>query len=292
MNAPLIDIEIPELELIAKGKVRNIYDFGGDVLVVTTDRLSVFDRPLGVGIADRGKVLTGMTAFWFEEFSDLIENYMISTGIPAGLERYSHLLAGRTMLTKRVSFLPVECVVRGYLYGSAWRDYLETGEVCGLKLKPGMQLGENLLEPVFTPARKVKDGHDVNITEGEYLSIVGEEQGGRLKDVCLSVYQRASSYLESRGLILADTKMEFGLLDGSEVLVNELLTPDCSRFWLKERYALGRAQGSMDKQPLRDYLESKGWTGEGPVPDVPEDVLSRISRDYRAVYRMVMRRDV
>ena len=290
MNHSVIDLDIPELRLIARGKVRNIYDFEGNVLVVTTDRVSAFDRPLGIGVPGKAKVLTGLTAFWFGELSDLIGSYMISTDVPCSLGKYGGLLIGRTMLTKRVSFLPVEFVVRGYLYGSAWRDYCENGAVCGLMLKPGMRLGERLPEPIFTPALKVKSGHDVNITEDDCFSAIGAERGRRLKDMSIRIFRRAGCYLESRGIILADTKMEFGILGGQEVLVNEVLTPDCSRLWPGDRYAPGAQQASMDKQPLRDYLRAEGWTGEGPVTAVPDDVLLRMSEDYKEIHRIVTER--
>lgn len=292
MNAPLIDLALPGLKLISRGKVRHIYDFKGDVLVVATDRLSAFDRSLGAGIEGKGKVLTAMTAYWFREMSDILGNYMVRCGVPEGLERYGALLSGRTMLARLVSFLPVEFVVRGYLYGSAWREYRESGEFCGLRPGSGMVLGERLPYPVFTPARKVKGDHDVNITENEYYGAVGEERGKRLKAASIEIFRRASSLLSRSGIILADTKIEFGLLGGMEVIVNELLTPDSSRFWMESAYSPGRIQESMDKQPLRDYLQTMGWTGEGSVPDIPDEVLDDTGRRYRNICRIVTGQDV
>lgn len=292
MNTPLIDVDLPGLKLIERGKVRNIYDFEGDVLVVATDRLSAFDRPMGAAMEGKGRVLTAMTAYWFEELADVRANYMVSCGVPEALGEYGELLSGRTMLTRRVSFLPIEFVVRGYLYGSAWREYQEKGEFCGFRPGPGMALGERLPEPLFTPALKVKNGHDVNISEDEYYGIVGEERGRRLKETGIEIFRRASSSLGQKGILLADTKMEFGLRGDGEVIVNELLTPDSSRFWLKEKYAPGRPQESMDKQPLRDYLQSVGWTGEGTVPDIPSEVLIDMGKRYRKISRMVTGRDV
>jgi len=292
VNTPLIDLDLPCLKLIERGKVRNIYEFEGDVLVVATDRLSAFDRRVGAGVEGKGRILTAMTAYWFAELSDIRASYMVSCDIPEGLGEYSGLLSGRTMLTRRVSFLPIEFVVRGYLYGSAWREYQEKGEFCGLRPGSGMVQGERLPEPLFTPAMKAKKGRDVNISEDEYSGIVGEERGRRLKEASIEIFRRASSSLGEKGIILADTKIEFGLRGDEEVIVNELITPDSSRFWLKERYAPGRPQESMDKQPLRDYLQSVGWTGEGTVPDIPGDVLMDIGRRYRKISRMVTGRDV
>lgn len=292
MNAPLIDLDLPGLELLARGKVRNIYDFEGDVLVVASDRLSAFDRTLEDGMEGKGRVLTAMTDYWFGEMSGIRANYMVRCGVPGGLERYGELLSGRTMLTRRVTFLPVEFVVREYLYGSAWREYREKGEFCGIRPREGLAMADRLPEPLFTPALKVKGGRDVNISEKEYRDVVGEERGRRLKEASIEIFRRASTILARKGIILADTKMEFGLRGDEVVIVNELLTPDSSRFWLKERYAPGRPQESMDKQPLRDYLQSVGWTGEGSVPGIPRDVLTDMGRRYRMICRMVTGRDV
>jgi len=264
------------------GKVRDIYDTGGALLIVATDRISAYDCVLASGIPAKGRILTGLSLFWFDFLSGLVQNHLISAEAPSDerLGRFRPLLAGRSMLVKKARVIPVECVARGYLSGSAWRSYVRTGEVCGVKLPKGLRESDRLPEPVFTPATKAESGHDENISFGEAASFVGRETAETLRDVTLAVYEKAAAYALSKGVIIADTKFEFGVHDGRVILVDEVLTPDSSRFWPADDYAPGRVQKSFDKQFVRDYLDSSGWDHQMPAPFLPEDVIVKTVEKY------------
>jgi phosphoribosylaminoimidazole-succinocarboxamide synthase len=267
---------------VARGKVRDVYA-GGDatrLLIVATDRISAFDFILATGIPDKGRVLTQMTLFWLDFLRDVTPNHFLSadvTGLPAEFE-------GRSMWVRRAEMFQVECVARGYLAGSGWKDYQRTGAVCGIPLPPGLQESSALPEPIFTPATKAQSGHDENISFEQAGKIVGAETAAKLRDLTLALYQRAAEYAGTRGILIADTKFEFGVVDGQIVLADEVLTPDSSRFWPADQYQPGRSQPSYDKQFVRDYLESVHWNKQPPAPGLPEDVARRTSEKYKEAY--------
>ncbi len=274
-----------------QGKVRDIYEFGDCLLIVATDRISAFDYILGSGIPDKGKVLTQISAFWFERMRPVVPNHVISTdpaAYPADTRSAADVLAGRSMLVMRAEPLPIECVARGYLSGSGWKDYRATGEVCGVRLPPGLRESDRLPEPIFTPATKAQSGHDLNITQAQAAAMVGDRLLARVRDLTLQLYRDAAAYAESRGIIIADTKFEFGTRGGagSEViLIDEALTPDSSRFWPLDGYRPGGAQSSFDKQFVRDYLERIRWNKQPPVPSLPEDVVMKTREKYVEAFR-------
>jgi phosphoribosylaminoimidazole-succinocarboxamide synthase len=280
----VFETQIPELRLVGRGKVRDIYELGELLLIVATDRLSAFDHVLPSPIPDKGKVLNQIAAFWFERTRSLVPNHLVSTELPASLGRHRAVLDGRCTLARRLRMLPVECVARGYVAGSAWNEYRERGSVCGIPLPRGLRESERLPEPVFTPATKAASGHDVNITFSEVEARLGRELALRLRDETLNLYGVAADYALGRGIIIADTKFEFGL-DGEElVLADEVLTPDSSRFWPGADYAPGRGQPSLDKQYVRDYLESIGWDKQPPAPVLPEAVVEGTRRRYLEIH--------
>lgn len=255
-----------------------------------TDRISAFDVVLPNPIPYKGAVLTGLSLFWFDFLKDIVPNHLISTDVnsyPEPLPSYRDQLEGRSMLVVRADVFPVECVARGYLAGSGWKEYQQTGEVCGVKLPPGLRESDKLAEPIFTPATKAETGHDVNISEREMGDQIGEDATRELKDLTLTLYSRASEFADSKGIIIADTKFEFGVKDGKVILVDEALTPDSSRFWPKESYQPGRGQQSFDKQYLRDYLETVTWDKQPPGPNLPEKVITRTSEKYLEAYRLL-----
>ena len=280
----LLKTECPDLKLVGRGKVRDIYEVEGNLLIVTTDRISAFDVILPNGIPYKGYVLTKLSEFWFNKVKDIVEHHLITTVInemPSMVYKYKDILENRTMFTKRAKPLPIECVVRGYLAGSAWKEYNKTGSICGIKLREGLKMSSRLDEPIFTPATKEELGrHDENITFDKVESIVGQEVANKIRDYSINIYKRASDYAEERGIIIADTKMEFGLIDNKIMLIDELLTPDSSRFWYKETYKEGVAQDSMDKQFVRDYLERITWDKNPPAPELPADVIQGTSQKY------------
>ena len=280
----LLKTECPDLKLVGRGKVRDIYEVEGNLLIVTTDRISAFDVILPNGIPYKGYVLTKLSEFWFNKVKDIVEHHLITTVInemPSMVYKYKDILENRTMFTKRAKPLPIECVVRGYLAGSAWKEYNKTGSICGIKLREGLKMSSRLDEPIFTPATKEELGrHDENITFDKVESIVGQEVANKIRDYSINIYKRASDYAEERGIIIADTKMEFGLIDNKIMLIDELLTPDSSRFWYKETYKEGVAQDSMDKQFVRDYLERITWDKNPPAPELPADVIQGTSEKY------------
>ena len=284
----LLETSLPGLRPLARGKVRDVYAFGDKLLIVATDRISAFDYILATGIPDKGRVLTQLSLFWFDLLKDLAPTHLISADVadfPAPLPRFRDQLEGRSMLVRRAEMLPVECVARGYLSGSGWKEYRSEGSVCGIPLPPGLRESDKLPEPIFTPATKAQSGHDENISFDLMQEMVGAALAERLRELTLEIYTRASSYAESRGIILADTKFEFGLVGDELILADEVLTPDSSRFWPAETYQPGGPQPSYDKQYVRDYLESIQWNKQPPAPALPEEVARKTSEKYKQAYQ-------
>jgi phosphoribosylaminoimidazole-succinocarboxamide synthase len=299
-TAPVLDTNFPDLHLHGRGKVRDIYRVDDHLLLVATDRISAFDYVLGSGIPDKGKVLTQLSAFWFERMGDLVPHHVIATDVtqfPAALQPYATILRGRSMLCRRTRPLPIECVARGYLSGSGWKEYQQTGMVCGVKLPPGLKESDRLPEPIFTPATKAESGHDINISEEEAARIIGRPLVDRVKALTLEIFRRGCEHAESKGIIIADTKFEFGLVgDGNPatdvVLIDEVLTPDSSRFWPMDQYRPGGAVPSYDKQFVRDYLEEIKWNKQPPVPSLPDSVVSRTREKYLEAFRRLSGREL
>jgi len=278
---------------VARGKVRDIYDAGDKLLIVATDRLSAFDVILPTAIPDKGRVLTQLSLFWFDLLRDMIPNHVVSgTELPAPFEAYREELAGRSMLVRKTEPLPIECVVRGYVSGSGWKDYQATGQICGIALPAGLRESDRLLEPIFTPATKAATGHDENVSFDRAASIIGNERARRVRDVSLEIYRRAAAYAEPRGILLADTKFEFGLLNDELIWIDEALTPDSSRFWPAAQYKPGGPQPSFAKQFVRDYLESIRWPKTPPGPELPPEVVAATRGKYREAYRILTGREL
>ncbi|HWC32013.1 MAG TPA: phosphoribosylaminoimidazolesuccinocarboxamide synthase [Actinomycetota bacterium] len=275
----------------AQGKVRDIYDVGDDrLLMVTSDRISAFDVVLPNPIPDKGRVLTGLSLFWFERTKDIVPNHLLTADVDGFPERFAEHrdeLAGRSMLVRRAQMVPIECVARGYLSGSGWKEYRSTGRVCGIELPSGLTESDRLPDPIFTPATKAETGHDENITIERAAEIVGEGLVQRLKELTLEIYELGADLARERGVILADTKFEFGFIDGEIALCDEVLTPDSSRFWPADDYRPGGAQPSFDKQFVRDWLDTSGWNHEPPPPDLPADVIEQTASRYREAYERV-----
>jgi phosphoribosylaminoimidazole-succinocarboxamide synthase len=288
----LLATNIPHLPTFIRGKVRDVYDLGDRLLLVATDRISAYDSVLPTGIPDKGRVLNRLSAFWFARFRDscpshflTVEPDEIAAAVRArGAEAPPEVLDGRSMLGRKTEAFPVECVVRGYLDGSAWREYRESGAVCGIALPAGLQQGSRLPEPLFTPATKAVSGHDENITRARMDTLVAPEHAAEMERLSLEVYRAAAAHARERGILIADTKFEFGLLDGRVVMIDECLTPDSSRFWDAERWQPGGPQPSFDKQYVRDYLDASGWNHEPPAPPLPADVAGRTAEKYREIY--------
>ena len=277
----------------ARGKVRDIYDLGDQLLIVATDRLSAFDVVMPTPIPDKGKVLTQISLFWFDLLKDVIANHVLSAdNFPAPYDTYRNQLAGRSMLVRKTKPLSIECVVRGYLSGSGWKEYVRTGQVCGITLPPGLRESDKLPEPIFTPATKAATGHDENISFDHAASLVGRPLAEKARAVSLEIYKRAAAYAAPRGVILADTKFEFGRLDGELIWIDEALTPDSSRFWPASQYAPGGPQPSFDKQFVRDYLERIQWPKTPPGPELPPDVVAATRAKYREAYRLLVGREL
>lgn len=284
----LCETHVPGHPPCARGKVRDIYDLGDKLLIVATDRISAFDWVNPVGIPDKGKILTQMSMFWFEMMGDLVPNHVISADLEAFPEPFRSdpaQFSGRSMLVYRCTMFPVEFVVRGYLAGSGWKEYRERGTVCGIKLPHGLVESSRLEQPIFTPATKAESGHDINISPGEAAAMIGKAWCDQASAAAIAIYARARQYAETRGIILCDTKFEFGTRDGKLVLADEILTPDSSRFWPAEQYQPGRNQPSYDKQYVRDWLEASGWDKNSPQPPLPEDVVLRTREKYVEAYR-------
>ncbi len=315
-TAPLLETSLDGLTLLRRGKVRDVYEVPGDdgvLLIVATDRISAFDYVLASGIPDKGKVLTQLSGFWFERMGDLVPHHLLSLdadAFPAPARRHANVLRGRTMLTRRTRPIPIECVARGYLSGSGWKEYQQTGRVCGIELPKGLLESDRLPEPIFTPATKADSGHDVNVTEQEAGRLVGAGLARRLKALTLDIYRRGCEHAESKGIIIADTKFEFGLArrsaddakaarsesdsvgDEEIVLIDEVLTPDSSRFWPRASYAPGHGVPSFDKQFVRDYLEEIRWNKQPPVPALPEEVVTRTRGKYLDAFRLLTGREL
>ncbi|NWG04227.1 MAG: phosphoribosylaminoimidazolesuccinocarboxamide synthase [Syntrophaceae bacterium] len=288
--------DLKSLTLKGRGKVRDIYDFGDQLLIVATDRISAFDVVMPNPIPDKGKILTQLSKFWFNLTKEIVPNHIVSTRLKDfALEchPYEKVLRGRSMLVMKTDVLPVECVVRGYLSGSGWEEYKKTGEVCGIPLPKGLLESSKLEEPIFTPATKAEIGqHDENITFEEVEKIVGISLAHKLRTLSIAIYKKAREYAEKRGILIADTKMEFGMKDGKLLLIDELLTPDSSRFWPKAEYRAGSAQKSFDKQFLRDYLISIHWNKTPPAPELPEEVIQKTRQKYLEAYQRLVERDL
>ena len=290
--ATLLQTSLADLQLVRRGKVRDVYAVDDErLLIVATDRISAFDCVLPTPIERKGEVLTALSQFWFEKLGHVVANHLLTSNVdemPEALRRHSQTLAGRSMLVRRAEVFPVECVVRGYLVGSGWKDYLRTGEVCGHKLASGLRESEELPQPLFTPSTKAEEGHDENISEDQVRSMLGQDVTALLRDTSLRLYSEARDYARSRGIIIADTKFEFGLdKNGELLLVDEVLTPDSSRFWPAEAYESGRSQPSFDKQFVRDYLETLAWDKKPPAPPIPSDVASATTARYLEAYRLL-----
>ena len=305
LASPILQTTLAERRPNRQGKVRDIYEFGDRLLIVASDRISAFDYVLGSGIPDKGKILTQISAFWFERTASIVANHLLSTdaaSFPGEARRAAEMLSGRSMLVRRTEPLPIECVARGYLSGSGWKDYVSTGEVCGVRLPAGLRESDRLPQPVFTPATKAESGHDINITEKQAADLVGRRVLDRVRDLTLRLYAAGAAHAESCGIIVADTKFEFGLLPLDEddsrpvderiILIDEVLTPDSSRFWPRDGYAPGGPQPSFDKQFVRDYLERIKWNKQPPVPSLPDDVVEKTRAKYVEAFRRLTGREL
>ncbi len=295
--APVVETTLAHLTLVRRGKVRDVYAVDEKhLLIVATDRISAFDSVLPTPIPRKGEVLTALSQYWFEKLSHIVPNHLLTTNVdemPPNVSKESDELRGRSMFVRRTDVFPIECVVRGYLSGSGWKDYLRTGEVCGHRLPSGLRESEQLGEPIFTPATKAETGHDENISEETMASIIGAGNTKFLRDVSLRLYQEASDYARRHGIIIADTKFEFGRdSEGQVILIDEALTPDSSRFWPAEDYAVGRSQSSFDKQYVRDYLEQLGWDKQPPAPSLPPEIAQATSERYLEAYRVLVGREL
>jgi len=285
MSQLVMQTDFPGLNLIARGKVRDIYDLGETLLMVTSDRISAFDVIMNEPIPDKGFVLTQISAFWFRQMEDIVKNHIISIDVaeyPAACQPYAEILKGRSMLVRKAKPLPVECVVRGYISGSGWKDYKATGSICGIRLPAGLKESDRLPEPILTPATKAELGdHDENISFETMVELCGRDLAEQARDYTLRIYSRARDLADRKGIIIADTKFEFGVYEGELIIIDECMTPDSSRFWLKEAYQPGGAQPSFDKQFLRDYLETLDWGKCAPAPPLPEEILEKTGDKYR-----------
>ncbi|MBW3601469.1 MAG: phosphoribosylaminoimidazolesuccinocarboxamide synthase [Actinobacteria bacterium] len=282
--------DLPGIRRVGSGKVRELYEVGDDLLLVATDRISAFDVVLPTPIPDKGRVLTGLTAFWLDLLGDTVPNHRITSDVdvfPEVLRAHRDRLRGRAMLCRRADMVPVECVARGYLAGSGWKEYRARGTVCGVPLPEGLSESAELPEPIFTPATKATDGHDENIDVGRMAELVGADLTATLADLTLALYRRARDHARERGILLADTKFEFGFVDGRLTLADEVLTPDSSRFWPADQYASGRAQPSLDKQYVRDWLAGTGWDKRPPAPELPDEVVARTRERYVSAYERI-----
>ena len=289
-NNTLLQLDLPGIKKLKSGKVREVFDLSERLLMVATDRISAFDCILPSGIPDKGRVLNQLSAFWFEQTRHLVPNHAVATAwqdFPARLQPFANQLKGRATIARKASVLPVECVVRGYLIGSGWKDYQKTGAICGLPLRPGYRLADKLDEAIFTPSTKAEAGHDENISFERVAALIGPTRATQLREVSLALYNHAAGYARERGIIIADTKFEFGLVDGQLTLVDEVLTPDSSRFWPASSYAPGQSPPSFDKQFVRDYLETLDWNKTPPAPPLPDAVVQRTREKYIEAFRLL-----
>lgn len=287
----LLKTEIPGIPLLARGKVRDVYDLGERLLIVATDRISAFDCVMPNGIPGKGKILTEMSLFWFDYVSDIVPNHLITAEIdnfPAELAQYRDQIEGRSMLVRKAKRIDVECIVRGYLSGSGWREYRETGAISGINLPPGLIESQRLPSNIFTPSTKADTGHDENVSYEFVVDMIGSEQASEIKNLSLAVYEKARAYAETKNIIIADTKFEFGLVEDGTILIDEILSPDSSRFWPIKEYRPGGSQPSFDKQFVRDYLESLDWDKTPPAPELPETIIAKTLEKYREAYNLLM----
>lgn len=290
MNEIILKTEFPDITLLKRGKVRDIYDLGNYLLLVATDRISAFDVILPNGIPRKGRVLTRISIFWFKQMEDIIQNHIIFTNVedfPERLHAYNDILEGRSMLVKKAKPVPVECVVRGYLSGSGWKEYKNGGTVCGISLSGGLVESSKLNEPIFTPSTKAEEGHDINISFEKVADLIGTKMAERLRDVSIRIYSKARDIAEKKGIIIADTKFEFGLHEGELMLIDELLTPDSSRFWSMKDYILGKGQDSFDKQIVRDYLLTLDWNQTYPGPVLPDEIVEKTAARYNEILKIL-----
>ncbi|MGA7558843.1 MAG: phosphoribosylaminoimidazolesuccinocarboxamide synthase [Terriglobales bacterium] len=296
LDTILLRTDYPELKLHASGKVRDVYDLDSDhLLFVATDRISAFDYVLATGIPHKGRVLTQISLFWFDFLKDIVPNHFVTADVnlyPAAIRKHADELRGRSMMVMRAEMFPVECVARGYLSGSGWKEYKATGAVCGVKLPAGLKESDKLPEPLFTPATKATTGHDINVSFEEMCKLVDPELSRQLRDLTLQIYKKAADYALQRGIIIADTKFEFGQTAKGITLADEVLTPDSSRFWPADSYQPGKAQDSYDKQYVRDYLEEIRWNKQPPAPALPQEVARRTSEKYLGAYRQLTGREL
>lgn len=288
----VLKTEMPEIGVPKRGKVRDIYDLGEHILLVATDRVSAFDVVLPNGIPGKGRVLTGISLYWFRQMESIVKNHLVTTDIadfPEKLRKYTDILEGRSMLVKKANPMPVECIVRGYLSGSSWKEYKDSGSVCGIGLPAGLKESSRLEEPVFTPSTKAEEGHDINISFNEMADIVGNKTAEDLRILSLKIYKTARDMAEKKGIIIADTKFEFGTYNNELILIDEVLTPDSSRFWSAKNYAPGKGQDSFDKQIVRDYLLTLDWDKTPPGPRLPDDIIAKTAERYREIMEILTR---
>lgn len=291
----LLKIDLPGIKKLKSGKVREVFDLGDSLLFVVSDRISAFDVIMPNGIPDKGRVLNQISAFWFEKTQHIIPHHVITTKFdefPESLKQFRDQLEGRSMLVKKTKPLPVECVVRGYLAGSGWKEYKKSQSVCGIQLPAGLQESSELPEPIFTPATKAEEGHDENISFDVVVNTIGQQKAEIVRDATIQVYKWARDYARQRGIIIADTKFEFGEVDGRIILIDEALTPDSSRFWPADQYQPGKGQPSFDKQFVRDYLETLDWNKQPPAPRLPDEIVQKTSEKYREAYRRLTGREL
>ena len=291
MEKIILKTDMPDIKFIRSGKVRDIYDLGDSLLMIASDRISAFDVVLPNGIPGKGKLLTQISIFWFRQMEDIIQNHLIATNVdeyPSQCHKYRDQLEGRSMLVKKAQQIPVECIVRGYLSGSGWKEYKKTGAVCGIKLLDGLKESSRLETPIFTPSTKAEEGHDINISFKETENIVGNEMAAKLRDVSLRIYSKAREIAEKKGIIIADTKFEFGIYDNELILIDEILTPDSSRFWAVQTYESGKGQDSYDKQIIRDYLLTLDWDQTYPGPVLPEHIIEKAIERYREICNIIV----
>lgn len=286
----VIKTDLAGLKLLRRGKVRDVYEVGDHLLIVTTDRVSAFDVVLPNGIPGKGRALTQMSVFWFAQMTGIIENHIVATDIkdfPAELKKYADILEGRSMLVKKAQPLPIECIVRGYLSGSGWKEYRQKGSVCGIPLPAGLVESARLAEPLFTPSTKAEEGHDMNISFDETAKILGRQQAEKVREVALAVYRRGREIAERKGIVIADTKMEMGIYNGKLIIIDELMTPDSSRFWSMKTYQSGKGQDSYDKQIVRDYLLTLNWDFKYPGPELPAEILEKTAARYQEILEIL-----
>lgn len=290
----LLSTDFKDLNLFKRGKVRDVYDLGDKLLIVSSDRVSAFDVVLPCGIPKKGKVLTAISAFWFAFTKDIMPNHFVTADVneyPQQLRKYKDELAGRSMLVLKTKSVPVECVVRGYLSGSGWKEYRQTQSVCGIELPAGLRESANLPEIIFTPSTKADSGHDINVNMVYVEDKIGRETAHKIRDISIAIYRKANDYARSRGIIIADTKFEFGIYQATPILIDELLTPDSSRFWPLDQYRPGIPQPSFDKQFVRDYLAGLDWDKTPPAPNLPDDIIANTSRKYLEAYERITGKD-